>query len=315
MNLTGYTLARAQIIFIGKALTPILLLLTFLLLLVVFISRFKKYQRQAQVIFTLFLTTGFVSLIWFHYQIYQLLPLRDPLSQELLGRFQLPLWIEGEKLYFWALCLAFFLLARVPETVKKLSLLSLSLIVWINLIFQNPFTQPLPLFHQEVTRAAQAFQTGQLAIQFEAVGQLYGRLHYFYNSSYMWTHPPLLFLSYAAFTIAFISALLMLCKGEGDAEKSCYFWTKLGYLPLTLGILIGYPWAILAWQNQPWWWAPKINISLMMWVFYTAYLHSHLQLKRRGFWGLSASLNLLSFLALLFTYLTTYLIPGVHSYG
>ncbi len=315
MDLTLYLLARAQIIFLGKIVTPILLFLAFFLLVTVFLNRLKKYQRQAQLVLTLSLFSGFLSLIWYHYQIYQLLPLRDPLSQELLGRFRVPLWIEGEKLYFWALCLAFFLLARLPETVKKLSLLSLSLIVLISLIWQNPFTQPLPLFHQEVTQAAQALQSGQLTIQLEAIGQLYGRLHYYYNTSYMWTHPPLLFLSYAAFTIAFISALLMLWKVESGIEKSCYWWTKLGYLPLTLGILIGYPWAILAWQNQPWWWAPKINVSLMMWVFYTAYLHSRLQLKRRGFWSLSANLNLLSFLSLLFTYLTTYLIPGVHSYG
>lgn len=315
MDLTSYLLARSQIIFIGRVLTLTLLFLTFFLLLTVFLNRFEKYQRQVQLIFTLFLVSGFVSLIWFHFQIYQLLPLRAPLSQELLGRFQVPLWIEGEKLYFWALCLAFFLLAGLPKAVKKLSLFLLSSIVLASLIWQNPFTQPLPLFHREVTRAAQAVQLGQLNIQFEAIGQLYGRLHYYYNTSYMWTHPPLLFLSYAAFTIAFISALLMLWKDESEFEKSCYFWTKLGYLPLTLGILIGYPWAILAWQNQPWWWAPKINISLTMWVFYTAYLHSRLQLKRRGFWSLSASLNLLSFLALLFTYLTTYLIPGAHSYG
>jgi ABC-type transport system involved in cytochrome c biogenesis permease subunit len=80
-------------------------------------------------------------------------------------------------------------------------------------------------------------------------------------------------------------------------------------------MLIGYPWAVEAWQGQSWWWSAKINVSITMWLLYTAYLHARLYIGRRFTGRFSLILAIVSFLSLIFTYLTTYLIPGVHSYG
>jgi cytochrome c biogenesis factor len=129
----------------------------------------------------------------------------------------------------------------------------------------------------------------------------------------MWTHPPLLFVSYAALTLSFGSAIASF--SDANSEKYSYTWAKIGYLLLTAGIVLGYPWALIAWKSEPWWWSPKINVSLMMWLFYSSYLHSRLYLHKRGFFKFTQGLNIASYSVLLFTYITTYLIPGVHTYG
>ncbi len=82
---------------------------------------------------------------------------------------------------------------------------------------------------------------------------------------------------------------------------------------LTVGLLIGYPWAVDAWRGEPWWYDPKINVTLMMWVLYSAYLHSRLYIHRKGMWMATAVLGQLAFLGVVITYLTTYVIPGIHS--
>jgi ABC-type transport system involved in cytochrome c biogenesis permease subunit len=78
-------------------------------------------------------------------------------------------------------------------------------------------------------------------------------------------------------------------------------------------MLLGFPWAISAWQGEAWWWSGKVNMSVMMWILYTAYLHGRLYLRRQGMWRWVAVLAVLSFVALVLTYLTTYVIPGAHS--
>jgi cytochrome c biogenesis factor len=56
-------------------------------------------------------------------------------------------------------------------------------------------------------------------------------------------------------------------------------------------------------------------MSIMMWLLYTAYLHARLYLRRRGMWKAVAALAVLSFLILVLTYITTYVVPGAHSYA
>jgi ABC-type transport system involved in cytochrome c biogenesis permease subunit len=57
----------------------------------------------------------------------------------------------------------------------------------------------------------------------------------------------------------------------------------------------------------------KVNLSLMMWLLYSAWLHARLYLRNRGMWTASAALGLAAFAALLLTYLATYFVPGAHS--
>ena len=78
-------------------------------------------------------------------------------------------------------------------------------------------------------------------------------------------------------------------------------------------MLLGFPWALMSWRGEAWWWSGKVNMSIMMWLLYTAYLHGRLYLRRAGMWRWVAVLAVLSFAALVLTYLTTYVIPGAHS--
>jgi cytochrome c biogenesis factor len=138
---------------------------------------------------------------------------------------------------------------------------------------------------------------------------------YYYNTWYMWVHPPLLFFSYGAFVMSFAATVRMVREKRSSFEQTAYRWARLGYLPLTLGMLLGFPWAILAWQGDSWWWSGKVNMSIMMWLLYTAYLHGRHYLRRKGMWRVVAILAMLSFLVLVLTYMTTYIVPGAHSYA
>ena len=77
-------------------------------------------------------------------------------------------------------------------------------------------------------------------------------------------------------------------------------------------MLLGFPWALMSWQGEAWWWSGKVNMSIMMWLLYTAYLHARLYLRRRGMWKTVAALAVLSFLILVLTYVATYVVPGAH---
>jgi ABC-type transport system involved in cytochrome c biogenesis permease subunit len=89
----------------------------------------------------------------------------------------------------------------------------------------------------------------------------------------------------------------------------------MGYLPLTVGMLLGFPWALEAWTGTSWWWSGFVNMSIMMWMFYTAYLHGRLYLRRRNMWRVVAALALISFAVLVLTYVASYVVPGAHSYA
>lgn len=263
------------------------------------------------------LLAGFCILVWFHYQIYRSFVLVNPFDLQTAGRFIIPFWIETEKIYFWTLTLGVlvFIINRRQERFAIPANLALSFFLFLVVFYSNPFSAPLLGFHREISVYIQGLERADIYGQLELFRSLFGRMRFYYNTSYMWTHPPLLFISYAAFVLSFLACACMLFKQDDFFEQIAYAYTKFGYLCLTFGMLIGYPWAILAWGNEPWWWAPKINVSLVMWVLYSAYLHSRLYLKRRGMWRTTAVIGIISFLSLVFTYATTYLIPGVHSYG
>ena len=101
-------------------------------------------------------------------------------------------------------------------------------------------------------------------------------------------------------------------KKDDVYDKIAYSHAKIGYLLLTVGMLIGYPWAVLAWDGD-WWWDSKINGSIMMWVLYSAYLHTRIHLCKRSMWEVTAILGIVCFISLIFTYLLTYVVPGIHS--
>jgi cytochrome c biogenesis factor len=253
--------------------------------------------------------------VWFHGQLWQLAVVVDPLSGVQTGSVAVPLWVESEKLYVWALILAAIALAsrRHGDELRPALALGVAALVIGSLLWGRPFTDPLPDFLGQYKAYLAAFASGDPNAAYGAFRGMDSARQFYYNTSYMWVHPPLLFLSYGAFVTSFAATVLMLRTRFSAYEETAYRWARLGYLPLTLGMLLGFPWAILAWQGESWWWSGKVNMSIMMWVLYTAYLHGRLYLRRRGMWKVVAALAILSFTALVLTYLTTYVVPGAHS--
>jgi cytochrome c-type biogenesis protein CcmF len=97
-------------------------------------------------------------------------------------------------------------------------------------------------------------------------------------------HPPLLYVGYVGFSIAFSFAVAALIEGRIDAAWARWVrpWTLAAWVFLTLGIAMGSYWAYyeLGWGGF-WFWDPVENASLMPWIAGTALLHSALVMERR----------------------------------
>ncbi len=141
------------------------------------------------------------------------------------------------------------------------------------------------------------------------------------KSNWLLIHVVTAFLGYAAFALAFGSALLYLLQERRPRpslpplpvlDRLIYRTTVLGFLLLTLGIFTGAVWAETAWGRY-WSWDPKETWSLITWFIYAALLHARLL---KGWHGRRiAWLAVLGFLAVLFTYLgVSFLLTGLHAY-
>ncbi len=260
------------------------------------------------------LLTGEAVLAWFHLRLYDLAVVTDPATGAVSGHVAVPLWVESEKLFVWAVVLSVMLLVARRHADELLPLGSAMLLALVAgaLLLGRPFTEPLPDFLGQYGGYVRAMAAGGQAAAAAFQG-MEGSRQFFYNTWYMWVHPPLLFLSYGAFAMSFAAAAVAAWRKRSAFEQTAYRWARLGYLPLTAGMLLGFPWAILAWQGESWWWSGKVNMSIMMWLLYTAYLHLRLYLRKRGMWRWVLALAFISFGALVLTYITTYLVPGAHS--
>ncbi|MCQ8781097.1 heme lyase CcmF/NrfE family subunit [Mangrovibrevibacter kandeliae] len=98
-------------------------------------------------------------------------------------------------------------------------------------------------------------------------------------------HPPLLYLGYVGFSIAFSFAVAALIDGRIDAAWARWVrpWTLVAWIFLTLGIAMGSYWAYyeLGWGGW-WFWDPVENASFMPWLSGTALLHSALVMEKRS---------------------------------
>src|SRR5246500_2016149 len=98
-------------------------------------------------------------------------------------------------------------------------------------------------------------------------------------------HPPLLYLGYVGFSIAFSFAIAALIEGRIDAAWARWVrpWALTAWIFLTLGIAMGSFWAYytLGWGGW-WFWDPVENASLMPWIAGTALLHSALVMEKRN---------------------------------
>jgi cytochrome c-type biogenesis protein CcmF len=134
-------------------------------------------------------------------------------------------------------------------------------------------------------------------------------------------HPPLLYLGYVGFSIAFSFAIAALIEGRIDAAWARWVrpWTLAAWMFLTVGIAMGSYWAYyeLGWGGF-WFWDPVENASLMPWLAGTALLHSAVVMEKRN--ALKVWTLLLAILAFSLSLIGTFLVrsgvlTSVHTFA
>ncbi len=98
-------------------------------------------------------------------------------------------------------------------------------------------------------------------------------------------HPPMLYMGYVGFSVAFAFAIAALLGGRLDAAWARWSrpWTLVAWAFLGLGIALGSWWAYyeLGWGGW-WFWDPVENASFMPWLVGTALIHSLAVTEKRG---------------------------------
>ena len=134
-------------------------------------------------------------------------------------------------------------------------------------------------------------------------------------------HPPLLYVGYVGFSVAFAFAIAAMISGDLDQKWARWTrpWTVIAWLFLTVGIALGSWWAYyeLGWGGW-WFWDPVENASFMPWLIGTALIHSLAVTERRGLfksWTLLLAISAFS-LSLLGTFLVrSGIIVSVHAFA
>ncbi|MBS4037230.1 MAG: heme lyase CcmF/NrfE family subunit [Hydrogenophaga sp.] len=134
-------------------------------------------------------------------------------------------------------------------------------------------------------------------------------------------HPPMLYMGYVGFVVAFAFAVAALLAGRLDAAWAHWSrpWTLLAWMFLTVGIALGSFWAYyeLGWGGW-WFWDPVENASFMPWLVGTALIHSLSVSEKRGaFRRWTVLLAILAFsLSLLGTFIVrSGVLSSVHAFA
>ena len=134
-------------------------------------------------------------------------------------------------------------------------------------------------------------------------------------------HPPMLYMGYVGFSVAFAFALAALLEGRLDAAWARWSrpWTTAAWSFLTVGIMLGSWWAYneLGWGGW-WFWDPVENASFMPWLAGTALIHTLAVTEKRGaFRAWTVLLAILAFsLSLVGTFLVrSGVLTSVHAFA
>jgi cytochrome c-type biogenesis protein CcmF len=137
----------------------------------------------------------------------------------------------------------------------------------------------------------------------------------------MVVHPPMLYMGYVGFSVAFAFAVAALIGGNLDATWARWTrpWTTAAWAFLTVGIMLGSLWAyyVLGWGGW-WFWDPVENASFMPWLAGTALIHSLAVTEKRGaFKSWTVLLAIVAFsLSLLGTFLVrSGVLSSVHAFA
>ena len=213
------------------------------------------------------------------------------------GSLLLWIWL----LALWAVGVATFTRKMPEEAVARvLSVMGLiSIVFMVFIIFSsNPFNRTFPDFPADGR---------ELNPMLQDVGLIF--------------HPPLLYMGYVGFSVAFAFAIASLMTGKLDTAWARWSrpWTMAAWVFLTLGIVLGSWWAYyeLGWGGW-WFWDPVENASLMPWLAGTALIHSlAVTEKRSTFKAWTVLLAILAFsLCLLGTFLVrSGILVSVHAFA
>ncbi|WP_375176997.1 heme lyase CcmF/NrfE family subunit [Marinobacter mobilis] len=134
-------------------------------------------------------------------------------------------------------------------------------------------------------------------------------------------HPPMLYMGYVGFSVAFAFAIAALINGRLDAAWARWSrpWTTVAWAFLSVGIALGSWWAYyeLGWGGW-WFWDPVENASLLPWLAGTALMHSLAVTEKRGvFKSWTVLLAIVTFaLSLLGTFLVrSGVLTSVHAFA
>jgi cytochrome c-type biogenesis protein CcmF len=138
---------------------------------------------------------------------------------------------------------------------------------------------------------------------------------------FMVIHPPMLYMGYVGFAVAFAFAVAALLERRLDPTWARWSrpWANAAWAFLTVGILLGSWWAYreLGWGGW-WFWDPVENASLMPWLAGTALIHSLAVTDKRD--ALKSWTILLSIVAFALSLLGTFLVrsgvlTSVHAFA
>ncbi|MDQ6566399.1 MAG: heme lyase CcmF/NrfE family subunit [Haemophilus parainfluenzae] len=213
------------------------------------------------------------------------------------GSLLLWIWL----LTLWGAAVALFSKHLPQEAVARvlgiMGIISIGFLLFV-LFTSNPFTRTFPDFPVDGR---------ELNPMLQDVGLIF--------------HPPLLYMGYVGFSVAFAFAIASLMTGKLDSAWARWSrpWTMAAWVFLTLGIVLGSWWAYyeLGWGGW-WFWDPVENSSLMPWLAGTALIHSLAVTEKRGsFKAWTVLLAILAFsLCLLGTFLVrSGILVSVHAFA
>ncbi|MEZ8106517.1 MULTISPECIES: heme lyase CcmF/NrfE family subunit [Vibrio] len=201
----------------------------------------------------------------------------------------------------WTVAVATFSRGMPQESVARvlavMGMISVGFLLFI-IVTSNPFLRTLPFFPIDGRDLNPLLQDPGLII-----------------------HPPMLYMGYVGFSVAFSFAIASLMTGRLDTAWARWSrpWTIAAWSFLTVGIALGSWWAYyeLGWGGW-WFWDPVENASFMPWLAGTALMHSLAVTEKRGTfkaWTVLLAISAFS-LSLLGTFLVrSGILVSVHAFA
>ena len=201
----------------------------------------------------------------------------------------------------WTVAVASFSRGMPQESIARvlsvMGMINVGFLLFI-ILTSNPFLRTLPFFPVDGRDLNPLLQDPGLII-----------------------HPPMLYMGYVGFSVAFSFAIASLMTGRLDTAWARWSrpWTVAAWLFMTLGIALGSWWSYyeLGWGGW-WFWDPVENSSLMPWLAGTALMHSLAVTEKRGtfkVWTVLLAISAFS-LSLLGTFLVrSGILVSVHAFA